>query len=70
MKWININQQLPEEELIVLAYCLPKFLYEDEINDFEINTAFREGDKWFLDSKDLDEVHLITHWMPLPEEPK
>lgn len=70
MEWINIKKEKPIDRQRVLAYCIAKYQIKDEWDDFEIQVAYIEGGQWYLDSKDLDEVHLITHWMPLPNEPK
>lgn len=59
-KWISVNERLPENQFIVLAYVhhsyeLVRWNEYEEIWEHEFG--------WF----NKDEV---THWMPLPEPPK
>jgi hypothetical protein len=70
MKWIDIDKEKPKQNIDVLVYCVPKYAYDDDIFDFEINVGYLEvDDTWYLSSKDLDEIHLISHWMELPKKP-
>lgn len=70
MKWIDIKLEKPKTGKSVLVYCVPKFSFDDEIEDFEILIGYRECDDWYLNSKDLDEIKFISHWMELPKKPK
>ncbi len=70
MDWINIKNRLPKQGEIVLAYCNAEFQFEDEIYDLEIQAAYmEENGEWYLESKNLDKIHTITHWMSLPDPP-
>lgn len=70
IEWIQVNKKLPKRGKCVLVYCIPKHAYLSEILDFEISIGYLEVDDiWYLDSKNLDEIHKITHWMPLPNKP-
>lgn len=70
MEWINVKLEKPESGKYVLVYCVPKFSFDEEIEDFEILIGYREDDDWYLNSKDLDEIKFISHWMELPKKPK
>lgn len=71
MEWIDINKGKPKYNKTVLVYCVPRYRYIDGIAGFEISTAYLEVDDiWYLDSKNLDEITLISHWMELPIPPK
>lgn len=63
MKWISVNDRLPE--------CDGKYLVYADWNDWGDNKGvfsceFATGE-WVVDSDTFD---YITHWMPLPEPPK
>lgn len=71
MEWINIKEKQPKPNVKVLAYCLAKYQFDDEIYDLEIQVAYKEvTGEWYLDSKNLDEIIIITHWLPLPNDPR
>ena len=53
-----------------MVYCVPKFSFDNELEDFEILIGYREDDDWYLNSKNLDEIKFISHWMELPKKPK
>lgn len=69
--WKDVELSKPKYSKEVLIYCVPKYAYVDDILDFEICIGFLEVDDiWYLSSKNLDEVHSVTHWMELPNKPK
>jgi hypothetical protein len=71
MKWISVEERLPEENALVLSFS-------PEIDDshgpinmgyiIEVGDSFfwRHACKWDNCSFDI----ATTHWMPLPEGPK
>ncbi|WEE38370.1 MULTISPECIES: DUF551 domain-containing protein [unclassified Acinetobacter] len=76
MKWISVNEQLPELGVPVMAGSKSFGLGEFDWWFFE---RFADGDVWLwsrLNSSSLrgdfecDDDYHITHWMPLPEPPK
>lgn len=70
MNWIDVELEKPKNGISVLVYCLPLYAFDDEFSNFEINVGYREDDDWYLNSKNLDEILYITHWMELPKKPK
>ena len=69
MKWISVQDRLPEPNCVVLAYG------EGEIGLAAIQklqSAFAGGDTIWIDVCGAwgDLRQDITHWMPLPEPPK
>jgi hypothetical protein len=60
MEWIKIEDELPEEEVEVLALVL----YEDGTTDYDLNEYY-DGE-WLLSGSQVK----VTHWMPLPEMPE
>ena len=69
MKWRNVNRELPPDLQEVL------FFAENNDGDKKIMPGFRKNDIWhssflFYSEVGLDELIKITHWMPLPQEPK
>jgi hypothetical protein len=60
MKWISVENRLPEEEVEVLGLVL----YEDDTYGYDLNEHF-DGE-WLLSGSQVK----VTHWMPLPEPPE
>ena len=65
MRWIPVEERLPENRQDVLFYQKDGFIYCAEYN---------EGSKlmppyWSIDH-DCWEAKDVTHWMPLPKPPK
>jgi hypothetical protein len=70
MNWIDVKKEKPKHNQEVLVYCVPKYSYDEDMLDFEINIGYLEvDDTWYLSSKNLDEIQLISHWMELPLKP-
>jgi hypothetical protein len=61
MKWISVNDQLPDHENEVLLYDKSKYFPR-------VTTGFFEHGQWRLFGTSYAEN--VTHWMPLPEPPK
>lgn len=64
MKWINVNDKLPDCEQVIVC-------------DFGKNVfeAFFSNGKFYLEYNPYARIYetidtSITHWMPLPEPPK
>jgi hypothetical protein len=57
MRWISVEERLPEHSGLVLAY------YDCGTCDV---TFHRYGGGWYGDCEDGH----VTHWMPLPQPPK
>ena len=56
MKWINVNDRLPEENTPVLVW-----------NKDAVDIGFIRDGQW----RDFSEVFRhVSHWMPLPNGPK
>lgn len=75
MKWISVEERLPENTDEVLA-C-HNYEYSEPI----CVIAYCVKDKWFADDEGLEASNYdggasiqldvtITHWMPLPKPPK
>lgn len=64
MKWISVNDSLPEENTLVLV-ANGQWL---GLRYFRVNSdgvAY-----WFDIAKEDSELNDYTHWMPLPEPPQ
>ena len=59
-KWISVKDRLPKKNQRVLCY----FQYEPESPNVICENTFISKDIW------LSEGSKVTHWMPLPKEPK
>lgn len=58
--WISVEDELPENYRGVIIAISHHFCY----------TAFRCGDKWYLnDVINPRELPSATHWMPMPQPP-
>lgn len=71
MKWISVEDQLPEHGIEVLLYHSREFL-------FICMGKYHKKYNVFEDTQSWDDVHGapkyrikddISHWMPLPEPP-
>lgn len=66
-KWISVKDRLPTDPRFVLVY-----VRYPAVSSFParscIMTDMWLGDKWAENAD--EEVHEVTHWMPLPEAPK
>ncbi len=78
MKWISVEDRLPESDdavLICQAGAANEYSYPYTFED-SIEVAFFSHPKWFLEDWDDDRfgkddflLEGVTHWMPLPEPP-
>lgn len=63
MRWISVDDMLPEVGVRVLAYSTygiyPMMLGE-----------IRSRQYWYDDDWDVYRSEEVTHWMPLPKPPK
>ena len=70
MKWISVEDRLPEEGQRVIYYFkitgidIGRFTRKpfDDLPDDCQGNCFYGSDGWLTDD--------VTHWMPLPEKPK
>ena len=77
MKWISVEDRLPEKNVRVLAWFDASAHHSGVTwQRSGIDFAAWWGDKWnqtmirdTLKSLDANEL-TVTHWMPLPEPPK
>lgn len=68
-KWINVNDRLPEMT-DRYGLCSDKMLVAQGVKDKHIAFGWYRGDKWVTsDMEPFARQDLITHWMPLPENP-
>ena len=66
MKWISVEERLPEPEQYVIGYCHGYPL--NYVSMIRHNPNLR-GSKFWNDSIDR-QANGVSHWMPLPEPPK
>lgn len=68
MDWIDVNERLPEEGQLVLAYC-GRMLSIQVVRLIDYSLPWRKKKMiWqsiFTNRQDIK----VTHWMPLPEPP-
>lgn len=57
--WISANDRLPENTADVIVF---------DGSEVSVSWYSHNAKKWYLDFR--EEVHHITHWMPLPDSPK
>jgi hypothetical protein len=68
--WNSVSELKPKYNEKVLGYCVPKYAFDDDILQYEIQVCFLEiDDKWYLDDVKLSEIKEITHWQKMPENP-
>lgn len=64
MKWINVNDQRPEEYLDVLVYAYGEISRAYYVNPHGATTYGNSfTNRW-------GHSPCVTHWMPLPPEPE
>lgn len=70
-KWISVKEKLPEFYTQVLIYRTYKNVSTNKIEGIiEISTLVEVGKSFYHWSKYNIDDKSITHWMPLPENPK
>ena len=62
-EWISVDERLPKEKANCIVYY--KHAFCDDENHVGICVCFYDGEEFNLDC-----LHKVTHWMPLPEPPK
>ena len=62
-EWISVTERLPEEKANYVVYY--KHAFCDDESHVGICICFYDGEEFEMDS-----LHKVTHWMPLPEPPK
>lgn len=60
-QWISITNKLPEDETVVMLF-VPN-------EGQSICIGYREDDVWWYEDS-LPLLEVVTHWMPLPEDPQ
>ena len=66
-RWISVKDRLPTDPRFVLVHV--KHPAQSHYPEWScIMTDMWLGDRW-VENAD-EEVHEVTHWMPLPEPPK
>jgi len=61
-KWISVEERLPDEDMRVLCYCRG--------NQYDICHFQKRRNTWFDRSWNCYRQGYVTHWMPLPDQPK
>jgi len=74
MKWISVNDRLPEKDDDYLTFVMDNGCsYKQEVQRFYKKERVLEGiylnsfTHWELTTYD---DNIVTHWMPLPRNPK
>lgn len=71
MKWIRVQDKLPEEDIYVLVARWPTKEYDNPLYSIYIMNLM-DG-FWYdeLEGEKLDPGYeIVTHWMSLPDHPK
>lgn len=68
MRWISIEDKKPEdgETVICTQMGCPTYPQEDYKNRIYISDYSGSGVFW----SGMQEIGIVTHWMPIPEMPK
>lgn len=61
-RWIPVTERLPENFVSVLGYMPASEPFPP------VRECYTVGKSFFFPA--LDDIQLVTHWMPLPEPPK
>lgn len=68
-EWINCNDRLPPQDVYVLVNIWDG---REKVKMNHRQIAMRIGDIWFDDKDEAmicKKYGVVTHWMPLPEDP-
>ena len=77
MKWISVEDRLPEDEKTVICWCkaIQTVVAKDDgfvefAEYYYFDNGHTSGFDW--DFGDINDNHLgaVTHWMPLPDPPE
>jgi hypothetical protein len=63
MKWIRVEDELPQLRTYVIGYVVNLF---GKGKNYVCEVYFSSQQKWLLEERD---ECTVTHWMPLPEPP-
>ena len=61
-KWIPVTERLPEEKVDCIVHY--KHAYCGTDGYWAIGFCYYDGEKF-----KLDPAYIVTHWMPIPEQP-
>ena len=61
-QWIPVSERLPENFVSVLGYMPASEPFPP------VRECYTVGKSFFFPA--LDDIQMVTHWMPLPEPPK
>jgi len=71
VEWIDVTERLPPSNTNVL---INKYDPREKVKMNFINIGFRINKYWFYADNEETEIDgkygYVTHWMPLPDEPK
>ena len=62
-EWISVDDELPEEKVNCIVHY--KHAYCDNDDYWAIGICFYDGEKF-----QMDLLYKVTHWMPMPAQPK
>ena len=68
MKWISVEDRLPDIGVPVWCYCFEDY---EQRGYYEKTTEYSDGPAHlFKNDYDYNGYLSVTHWMPLPEPPE
>ena len=70
VKWISVEDRLPEEGETVLATVYGKPVSNITLIGAYEFAVYYGSDGWFVEEYPEWDGGTVTHWMPLPEPPK
>ena len=75
MKWISVEDRLPEYGTQILVYGIDKAMYGVkkfhvcEMDDLEDGMEFQESRSFYWLTEKGTKIDNVTHWTPLPTTP-
>jgi len=67
MKWISVEDDLPAPYVDVFIYPRPEYMYTVFDGWIDTNGNWETG--WEDSHQTYEERPVVTHWMPIPENP-
>lgn len=68
-RWISVKERMPEGEVLAADFAPGTYGYMDYIIGYVFPEKFAGPEGCYAEN-DHEILHHVTHWMPLPEEPK
>lgn len=67
MEWISLNKRKPRSGRLVIVYTPERTILQSHVLT---GTYWKDTKDWTVNDFEKAKDLIVTHWMPLPKEPK